>query len=236
MVRTHLKKSLVEDAFLADEHRLHRRLHVVVDAAATDPAEEPEAPLVGLEHHLLALARKNLNQKEATVAQPQVRRLDPHGGAGDHRILVTPVELVGLAGIEGQRDVGWPVRSRSLPAPGRRVTAHRIVAAVVAQAGQFLVDPHQRQAIAPAFVLVGFQQPVQLLDPGPQLRQRLNRAFIAQRRLVRAHHLAHRVAGQLQIPSDLLYRNAPAQVIPTNPRDGLHNQASPLTSFVHATK
>jgi hypothetical protein len=38
---------------LADEDRLHRRLHVVVDAARAGALEEGEGPVVGVEHHLL---------------------------------------------------------------------------------------------------------------------------------------------------------------------------------------
>ena len=60
VMRAHLQKPLVVPSLLADEHRVHRRLHVVVDAALADPAKEPKRPLVRIEHHLLALARVEL--------------------------------------------------------------------------------------------------------------------------------------------------------------------------------
>ena len=70
MVRTHLLEAPVVVPLLAHEHRAHRRLHVVVDAPPADPAEEAEGALVRLEHHLLALAREDLDQLHPAVAEP----------------------------------------------------------------------------------------------------------------------------------------------------------------------
>ncbi len=49
MVRTHLLEAAVVVPLLADEDRVHCRLHVVVDAPPAYPAEEAEGPLVRLE-------------------------------------------------------------------------------------------------------------------------------------------------------------------------------------------
>ena len=53
----HDQEAPVEHPLLADEHRIHGRLHVVVDAPGRRAAEEGEGPGMGVEHHLLALAR-----------------------------------------------------------------------------------------------------------------------------------------------------------------------------------
>src|SRR6202165_6307358 len=56
MVRAHLQKTAVIPARLANEDRLDRRLHVVVDAAPANPAIEPERLVMRVEHQLLSLA------------------------------------------------------------------------------------------------------------------------------------------------------------------------------------
>lgn len=61
-------------------------------------------------------------------------------------------------------------------------------------------------------------------------------ALIADRRLARAHHPAKRVPGYLQIPNNLLDRNASFQMIPTDPREHFHNQHPLNTSLVQTTK
>lgn len=52
--------------------RLHRRLHVVVDAARAGPAEESEGPVVGIEHHLLRLAWIGPHEHHTDVAEPDM--------------------------------------------------------------------------------------------------------------------------------------------------------------------
>ena len=69
MVRAHLKEAPVVVPLLAGEDRVHRRLHVVVDAPTAGPAEEAEGALVRLKDHLLALAREDLNQPHRDVAR-----------------------------------------------------------------------------------------------------------------------------------------------------------------------
>ena len=54
IVAAHLQEAPVVGPLLADEDRLHRRLHVVVDAARAGALEEGERPVMGVEHHLLA--------------------------------------------------------------------------------------------------------------------------------------------------------------------------------------
>ena len=89
------------------------------------------------------------------------------------------------------------------------------------------MNPQQRQTIPARLLLVGLKPALQLTHPRPQLRQRLDLALVAVRGLITPNHLAHRVLRNPQIPCDLLDRNAPHQMIPTDPRNRLHNQHLP---------
>ena len=96
VVAAHLQEAAIVEAFLADEDRLHRRLHVVVDAAPAGALEEGEGPVVGVEHHLLRLARIGPHEQHAAVAEPDVRNLHDHRHPAQQDDLVAPVELVGF--------------------------------------------------------------------------------------------------------------------------------------------
>ena len=69
MVAAHLQEAPIILPVLADEDRLHRGLHVVVDAARAGASEKGEGPLVRVEHHLLRLARIGANEHHPAVAQ-----------------------------------------------------------------------------------------------------------------------------------------------------------------------
>ena len=112
MVRAHLKEAAIVLAVLADEDRLHRRLHVVVDAAPAGALEEREGPFVGVEHHLLRLARIGPHEHHPAVAEPDMRHLHRHRHAVHDDDLVAPVELVGLARREAQRHISVRRRAR----------------------------------------------------------------------------------------------------------------------------
>ena len=113
---------------LADEDRLHRRLHVVVDAAPAGALEKGERPLVGVEHHLLRLARIGAHEHHPAVAEADMGDLHRRRHAVQHDDLMAPVELVGLARREGQRDEGARRRTRMrfAPAPAHIVGRRRI--------------------------------------------------------------------------------------------------------------
>ena len=132
MMRAHLKEAAIVLAILADEDRLHRRLHVVVDAARAGAPEERERPLVGVENHLLRLARIGAHEHHAAVAKADVRDLHRRRHAVHHNDLVAPVELVGLARRKRQRHIGAPpsrprasCRQADCIAPDRVVAARR---------------------------------------------------------------------------------------------------------------
>ncbi len=105
-MRAHLQEAAVVGALAPDEDRVHRGLHVVVDPALAGAAEEGERPVVGVEDHLLALARVGPHEQHARVAEPDVGDLDRRGRAADQHDLVAPVELVGLTGGEDERHEG----------------------------------------------------------------------------------------------------------------------------------
>ena len=112
-----------------------------------DPAEEVEGPFVRLEDHLLALTREDLNQLHAAVAEPHVRCLHLGRHTRQARVLVAPVELVGLAGIEAQRHKTLRRRQQPPPpTPGPGVAAHRVVAAAITQSRKVFMNPQQRQS------------------------------------------------------------------------------------------
>ena len=141
VVATHLHEAPVERALLADEDGLHRRLHVVVDASPAGTLEQPECPVVGVEHHLLALARISADEEHSAVAQPDVRDLDLGRHPRQHHVLVAPVELIGLARREHQRHIGLRRRCRTAPPPRLGVAPHRVVAAAIAQTLEGFGDP-----------------------------------------------------------------------------------------------
>src|SRR3546814_4696754 len=104
------------------------RLHIIVDTASRHTAEERERPGMGIEQHLLALARIGPDIGCARVAETHMRHLHPHRLAGDLHILVAPVELVGLTRLEGHRDERRCAFASILPprsTPARRIAAHR---------------------------------------------------------------------------------------------------------------
>jgi hypothetical protein len=75
MMRAHLKEAAIVLAVLADEDRLHRRLHIVVDPTRAGAPEECEGALMCVEHHLLALARIGAHEHHPAVAKPDMRHL-----------------------------------------------------------------------------------------------------------------------------------------------------------------
>ena len=62
---------------------------------------------MGVEDHLLRLARIGTHEHHPARAKPSVRDLHRRRDAGDQDNLVAPVELVGLARRKGQRHEGF---------------------------------------------------------------------------------------------------------------------------------
>src|ERR1700758_1985265 len=126
----HLEEAAIVEAVLADEDRLHRCLHVVVDAASAGALEQSKSAVVCIEHHLLRLTRIGAHEQHPAMAEPDMGDLHDYGGPIQQNDFVAPVELIGFSRCEAQWDVG---RSRRLPAilgPSPGVPTHGIVAAV----------------------------------------------------------------------------------------------------------
>ena len=66
----HLHETAIVATILADEDCLHCSFHVVVDAAPAGALEQSERPVVGVEHHLLRLARITPHKQHPAVTEP----------------------------------------------------------------------------------------------------------------------------------------------------------------------
>jgi hypothetical protein len=97
---------------------------------------ERECPVVGIEDHLLGLARIGPHKRHEAVAEPHVRNFHCHCGAVKHDDLVAPIKLVGLARRKNERHIGLCKCRAARLAPLYRVTANRIVAPLITKAAQ----------------------------------------------------------------------------------------------------
>ncbi len=220
----HLQKAAIVGTLAADEDRLHRRLHVVVDAARARAPEERERPVVRVEHHLLGLARIRPHEQHPAVAQPDMRHLHRHRRAAEQHDLVAPVELVGLARRKAQRDIGANRRRRAIALPATGVTPHRVVAALIAPTAQGLENPDQRQPLAARLRLVRRQQLLKVVQPSPQTRQRLLLTLVAKLRRLRPQNLPNHLPRHAQFAADRFDRLAPHKIRPPDLRDRFHHQ------------
>ena len=188
MMRAHLQEAAIVLAILTDEDRLHRGLHVVVDAASTGAFEECERPFVRVEHHLLGLARIRARTSSGcgrgADARPS-RSSSPRPSErsrGSSRIGRPRPARTSAA----QRHL--PSRSHSL-CPASRITTDGVIAAVVSERPQLLENPDQGQSLSRRRFDVRRQQPIELLLPSSEFRARLHLTLIRKRRLVRSRTL-----------------------------------------------
>ena len=198
VVRAHLQEAAIILARLADEDRLHRRLHVVVDAAPADTAIEQERLVVGVEHQLLGLAEVGAHERHPAVRQLHVRRLDRQRQALERDRLVAPVELVRLAGRKAHRHERLRRNPCPFVPPRLDEPVHAVVGAVIAAPTQLLEQPLGRSPLPPRQLGFLLQDLGQNLDPLAQLRRRLHAALVLELRRLAADHLAHRRARHRQ--------------------------------------
>ena len=230
IMTAHLQKSPIVLPLLAHEDRIHRGLHVVVDAARAGALEEREGALVRVEHHLLRLTRIGSHERHPAVAQPHVRDLHRDRRTLEHYDLVAPVELVGFARCKPQ----WHERAGdrgTIPLPTTRITADRIVAASIAAFAQGLENPDQRQPLPQRPRFIGVQQLVQFLLAGADPRQGLFLAAIAKLRRPRTHNLADHLPRYPQLTADLPDRLPLTQIRAPDLRYRLHCQ-HPVLGFL----
>jgi hypothetical protein len=136
-MRAHPQKAAVEAPLLAQEDRVDRGRHVVIDPATARPAKQAEGVVVRGEHHLLGLARIGSHQEHPAVAQSDVGDLDRGRHPAEHHHLVRPIELVGFTRREPQRDEDRALL-RSGATPGARMTLHAVVSALISLGTQQL--------------------------------------------------------------------------------------------------
>ena len=223
-----LLEAPIELAILADEDRLHRRLHVVVDAALRHALEELERALVRVEHHLLALAHVRPHERHPAVAQADLRHLHGHRHAVEHDDLVAPVELVSFARCKAQRHISRRHPLALAHRPCLRVAPNVVVAALVAGQTQLLEHPLVGQTLALGPVHVRREHHLQRRHERAQLRQRLLFANVLALRDLAAtgagpNDVANRVARQLQLARNRLDLPALNEIRPPNPAHRVHS-------------
>ena len=101
-MRAHHRESCVDGAALALVDLVHGSAHVVVDAAASDTTQRRKRSRVGVEQHIVALARIGHQPERSARAQLQVRHLHAVVDAPYDQTFFAPIELEGLAELEGQ--------------------------------------------------------------------------------------------------------------------------------------
>src|SRR6516164_1787600 len=236
VMTAHLQEAAIVEAVLADEDRVYRGLHVVVDAASTGPLEQREGTVVGIEHHLLRLARIGAHEQHPAVAEPDVGDLHGHRYAVKQDDLVAPVELVGFPGRKTQRHIRSGRRLTSILGPSSGVAANRIVAAIVAAIPQLLEHPDQRQTFTRRLRVIGQQQLIERVAPSANLGERLIFSVVAKLRRARADHLPHDLPRYTKIPTDRFYCLPLYEKRPTNLRNCLHDQHPNLAPTNHGSQ
>jgi len=120
--------------------------------------------------------------------------LHPHWLAGNLDVLMAPVELIGLARPEQQRDEGRDAVADILALLGRPacgVAPDGIIRTVEPLPEQEVVDPCHSQSVPSGPCLVLDEQLVQPLLERTNPGQRLDRPMIVKRPFGRADRLAH---------------------------------------------
>jgi len=199
----------------------------VVDATLGNAAQRRKRPGVGIEQHFVALAGVGHQPERPRGAQLHVRHLHPVVDATHHQAFLAPVELVGLAQLEGQRDVGVDRSALALAlAPGPDEVRHPRVAAVVAGRLDLGVQRLGRAPLVPRTPGIGLQG---LLEHVVERRELAR--LLAAPVLRRAIHLAvqplgHRVARQARDARYLPRRLVLAAMQSPNPANHVHGDHS----------
>ena len=136
VVRAHLQEATIILARLADEDRLHRRLHVVVDATPTNAAIKLERLVMGVEHQLLGLAEVDAHERHAAVRQLHVRRLDRKRQVQERDRFVAPVELIRFSRRKAHRHIGLRRHPRAFGAPSPDEPVYAVVSTIISASAQ----------------------------------------------------------------------------------------------------
>lgn len=203
---THLQEAAVILPLLADEDRLDRRLHIIIDAARAGSAEEGKRLVVGIEDHFLRLARISPHIHHPAMAEPDMDNLYRRRHAIEHDDLVAPVKLVNLARRIIERHIGFCRHQAELLRPHPRIAPNRVVTAIVAQIAQVLEYPDQRQPFTLRLGLIGQQHAVGMVPPGTELWLRLTGPLVFELRHFTAQNLPHNFPRHAQLTEDRLDR------------------------------
>src|SRR5271170_534383 len=206
MVRAHLQKAAIVPARLADEDRLDRGLHVVVDAAPADPAVELKRLVMGVEHQFLGLAKIYSDERHTAVRQLHVRRLDRQRESLERDRLVAPVELVGFPWLEAHRHISMGGNSGPFLTPELCEAMHAVVRAVISAPTKLFEQPLRRTALPLRQLGFRLENLRQRIDPNAKLRRRLNVPSVFELGSEASDHLANRRPRHRKRPHDLLDR------------------------------
>jgi hypothetical protein len=97
-----------------------------------------ERAIVGVEHHLLRLARIGPHEQHPAVAQPDMRHFHRHCRAVDQHDLLAPVELISLARGKAERNERANRCRRPIALPDPSVAPNGIVPAFVTKPAERL--------------------------------------------------------------------------------------------------
>ena len=143
-----------------------------------------------------------------------MRDLHRYRRAVDQHNLMAPVELIGFAGGETQRNERTNRSCRPIALPDTAIAPHSIVTALVTEIAQGLEDPDQRQPFAARFGLIRCQQLIQRILPGTDPRQRLLAAFVTELRRLRSQNLPDNLPRNPQLAANRLDRLPLNRILP----------------------
>lgn len=121
VMAAHLLEPLVELPFLAAQHVIHGRGHIVVNAPPAHTAKIGKRPGVRIKHHLHALAEIGNDIELAAMAKAKMCNLHRLHRAAQNYLLMAPVELVGIH----QEGTPGEYKPRSLQCDDRPATSSR---------------------------------------------------------------------------------------------------------------
>ena len=208
IVRAHGCKARIDHAAFALLDFVDRRLHVVVDATACHATQRCKAAGVRIEQHLVALAGVGHQPEGPTGTQLHVRDLHAVVHPAHQQAVFAPVELEGLAKLEGQWHEGLAGRLLAFTlAPLADEVRHPRVATFVARCLDLREQGLGRAPLLLGPLGIGLQGLLELRLVRRQLgRLRRLPAVLGLDRLRLVQPLGHRVARQARGPRYLPLR------------------------------
>lgn len=195
------QEAAVELAFLARVDGLDDGLGVVVDHPLGYASEEGEGPVVGVKDHLLGFPGVGRQERLAAVGQAEVGELDGLHHAAQFHLLMTPVELAGLARGEAQGHIGVAGGGGGFALPVLHEALHAVVGAGIALPLKIFVQPPGSAPLPLGALAVLFQPGLQLLTVLAQLGAGLVTSLVDRLHLG-LEVLLDGIARQVQVAGD----------------------------------